>query len=86
MTETDERPVDRAAVRRTQAEHCLKRAAETLEGSPPSNREIDRTYDLAVSARALLALYRTFHPRDDHSGSDTGIPQPERSTTLTEIS
>ncbi|MFE7975744.1 hypothetical protein [Streptomyces shenzhenensis] len=125
MTETDERPVDAAAVqraylegldvttdaraeelrepllrhvhdlhsqvcalapymdppRRTQADHCLKQAAGTLEGSPPANREIDRTYDLAVSARALLALYRTFHPRDDRPGSDGGM-NPAKTDTM----
>lgn len=43
---------DMDAYRRAQAEHCLTRAAETLDGVPAAS------YDLAVSARALLALYR----------------------------
>jgi hypothetical protein len=38
-----------------QAEHCLTRAAETLEQPPPGLRH---THALAVSARALLVLYR----------------------------
>lgn len=46
------------AHRRAQAEHCLTRAAETLETSPGSVEAVAYTYALAVSARALLALYR----------------------------
>ncbi|WP_328427942.1 DUF6415 family natural product biosynthesis protein [Streptomyces sp. NBC_00443] len=46
--------------RRQQAEHCLKRAAETLElvAAVTPLTPIGRTHDLAVSARALLVLYR----------------------------
>jgi hypothetical protein len=44
--------------RRAQADHCLTRAAETLEQSPVPGLMLTHTYDLAVSARALLVLYR----------------------------
>lgn len=44
--------------RQAQAEHCLTRAAETLEGVPAGCDAVGYTYDLAVSARALLVLYR----------------------------
>ena len=44
--------------RRAQAEHCLTRAAETLANPPAPDASPSYCYDLAVSARALLALYR----------------------------
>ncbi|MGA5202834.1 DUF6415 family natural product biosynthesis protein [Streptomyces variegatus] len=46
--------------RRQQAEHYLTRAAETLELSAAVTplTPMGRTHYLAVSARALLALYR----------------------------
>ncbi|WP_328638338.1 DUF6415 family natural product biosynthesis protein [Streptomyces canus] len=44
--------------RREQAAHCLKRAAETLDASPRPGEAIPHTFDLAVSARSLLGLYR----------------------------
>jgi hypothetical protein len=49
---------DMSPRRREQAEHCLRQAAETLDASPSAGGAIACTYDLAVSARALLVLYR----------------------------
>jgi hypothetical protein len=54
--------------RRRQSEHCLTRAAETLEGAQEARGAVAYTYDLAVSARALLALYRRPRP---HAEDDT---------------
>lgn len=51
--------------RRDQAEHCLTRAAETLDGRETVRDAVAHTYDLAVSARALLALYRRPWPEQD---------------------
>lgn len=54
-----------SSTRRQQAEHCLTRAAETLERIASTRDAIRHTYDLAVSARALLALYRRPSPHED---------------------
>jgi hypothetical protein len=51
--------------RRGQAEHCLTRAAETLDGRETVRDAVAHTYALAVSARALLALYRRPRPELD---------------------
>lgn len=49
---------DMSPRRREQAAHCVKQAAATLDAAPGTGGSIARTYDLAVSARALLVLYR----------------------------